>query len=469
MPFCYPSFCCSVQNIYAKQSAISFPLFDFFWIAGETSIQTQLLIRMSEFFLFGPSAIDKLKRIRAGVEKEAKETISVAALLNKQLAKLKKRQDAIRDKVSALTEWVELARKVERLESRIRKLESTESVIPEYIGNLDKVNEAVELEMEWKNKRRRVQVLSTCATASIQTCNEDKDSKEQDTEPSDEEIRLLVGRLRSALVTSINSRLLSSDMTVPDFVNRNYCASCNRPLVQLNEAKLVCVCGRIEGNSDIPNTVLIEDTPIVTDRKHSFDDVLDIFRYKEVPSELRDVAESIMSDIWLEQGRIDTKVTPTTVKKCLEVGGKSRYARFANQIANIINDEVPPKIAPDQEFWALCIFVDLLDAWKQLRKEKKCTFPNYHLLFWFVCQMFDWMQFVPYLTMLRTEDKKEEQMLVVITMMKLKRYPIPERVYHYLLLRDNAAIAASVNDINAAEILQTQEDEDIDAEMEAAK
>jgi hypothetical protein len=168
-----------------------------------------------------------------------------------------------------------------------------------------------------------------------------------------------------------------------------------------------------------------EEPPPPYDRRNYFEDVLDLFHEKPELPEMHQLANEIMTEIWLERTRVESKATGASVKKHLERIGKTRFTKYCNQIANYINNETVPIITAEQEYKALLVFLDLLEPFQKLKDSQRSSFPNYHLLFRLICHMFGWYQFIPYLTMLRTEDKKDDQLRLLKAMFADRGYPWP--------------------------------------------
>jgi len=462
----------------------------------------------NEFFLFGPSGVDKIERLKTKVLEECKDVGSLTEQIELRIIKNRNKQSRLKNKVTMLQDWIELDRKIERDESRLKRLMEGNKKKDDYIKSMDKINEAIKFEVEWKERQKRIQ-MDKEKELECEKEKEDKEEEEEEEEevkikmrqdkdglsipdevstnrgigkkrkiitdkeesqgddhqdkkdkrtltggnndnvdnnnnnsnnndnnnnsnsndPTEQELQQALNKLQDAFVEAKRIGIFNKEMTIPSFINRNYCGTCGKAFLQLNEAKVACVCGIMEGNTEIPNTILYQEVANVADKTHCFDDVIDIFREKECPSELKQVAVEVMTELWLDQSRMCHKVPGQEVKKYLEKIGKARYSKFQHQIADIINNEQAIRITPDQEFYAFLVFLDL---YKSHSTSTSGPFPNQHMLFWVICHMFEWYEFIPKLTLLRTEHKQEEQIISIVTMLKAKEYPIPSKVLAYL-------------------------------------
>jgi hypothetical protein len=379
---------------------------------------------MQDLYLFGKSGIDKIKRLKANISKEYKAGYA-------QISHLKKCIDKNRQKRNTLTgykrilECTLLDEQCKKYQFQVDTLSNGEAY-KTYMANIEVINDAVNQEMLMQTKLNEIftNASSDSSKGAAVMSEEWIKSAMKNVNISD-----MTALCKDAFVKCKQMGLFTKEMSVPSFINRDYCGDCKTPFFQMSETKVACTnCGCLEGNTEVPLSILYEEVPPPYDRRNYFEDVLDMFHEKPELPELKQLANEIMTEVWLDRTRMECKATGASIKKHLERIGKTRYTKYCNQIANYINHETVPIITPDQEFKSLLVFLDLLGSFKRLKTDDRSSFPNYHLLFRLICHMFGWNQFIPYLTMLRTEDKKEDQLKLLKLMFVDRGYPWPKEI-----------------------------------------
>jgi hypothetical protein len=375
----------------------------------------------STSMLFGQSGLDKIARLRQTLARDTHASEEALVRLRKvcdgrrkQLAQMKK---GMRGPPSqeTLRQWLQLEDGLKREQKRLQRAEKAHTDgLARYRQTLDQVETATRVEIECQKQQ-------------------------PDARPPPQTRQ----QLQAAYMSARQMGLFQKEMAVVARSTRNRCRRCQRPFLQLSEDQVACVCGNVEGNTEVPLvTASHDDTRTPVEKKVTFHEVLDLFRRDDaVPtiaeSDLQAVVQRLVDLLQMDQWRSDVRITPAHAKRLVDAAGIEGMAKHLVVLSARLNRETLPDLTPDREFCAMRMYLTLRAMWKEARPAGTAAvgdkFPSDHMAFWFICHLFDWSQYLPFLTLPRTLKEKHAAMTTLVALLQDLDCPVPAAVEAQML------------------------------------
>ena len=159
-------------------------------------------------------------------------------------------------------------------------------------------------------------------------------------------------------------------------------------------------------SKEIPNEV----TYTAYIRLNHFKEILSQFQAKETTQIPAEVIEAIKNRIKKERKNIH-EMDNKTMREILRRIKLNKYFEHIQYINSILG--VKPPIMSEKLIETLCVlFIEIQEPWALYCPESRTNFFNYTYALYQLCVLLDQSQYLPYIPMLKDENKQKEQDLI---------------------------------------------------------
>lgn len=159
-------------------------------------------------------------------------------------------------------------------------------------------------------------------------------------------------------------------------------------------------------NKEIPNEV----TYTAYIRLNHFKEILSQFQAKETTQIPPDVIEAIRNRIKKERKNV-MEMDNKTMRDILRRIKLNKYFEHIQYINSMLG--VKPPIMSEKLIETLCVlFIEIQEPWALFCPESRTNFFNYTYALYQLCVLLDQTQYLPYIPMLKDENKQKEQDLI---------------------------------------------------------
>ena len=215
-------------------------------------------------------------------------------------------------------------------------------------------------------------------------------------------------------------RNINSDLfNIHDFiVPVGKCMECEEGELVIHEEDGVMMCNQCfciseyimdsskPTSKEIPNEV----TYTAYIRLNHFKEILSQFQAKETTQIPAEVIEAIKNRIKKERKSIH-EMNNKTMREILRRIKLNKYFEHIQYINSILG--VKPPIMSEKLIETLCVlFIEIQEPWALYCPESRTNFFNYTYALYQLCVLLDQNQYLPYIPMLKDENKQKEQDLI---------------------------------------------------------
>lgn len=196
------------------------------------------------------------------------------------------------------------------------------------------------------------------------------------------------------------------------------CAECDNGELVVHEEDGVMMCNQCfciseyimdsskPTNKEIPNEV----TYTAYIRLNHFKEILSQFQAKETTRIPAEVIEAIRNRIKKERKSVQ-QMDNKTMRDILRRIKLNKYFEHIQYINSLLG--VKPPTMSEKLIETLCVlFVEIQEPWALFCPESRTNFFNYTYALYQLCVLLDQKQYLPYIPMLKDEDKQKEQDLI---------------------------------------------------------
>lgn len=248
-------------------------------------------------------------------------------------------------------------------------------------------------------------------------------------EPTKKPKRFMMTKTKST-VNQLNRREMLDEyksLTDPNWVKKSesknrkeesICYTCNIPkILQYKESKYICpICGVEEItfiDSDRPS---FKDPPpdanyFAYKRINHFNELLAQFQAKESTHIPKEVFEMIKKEAKKERKQIKD-LHYEIVKGYLKKHADKKYNQYYDHIFHIINrlnGDKPLNMTPEMESNLRYLFLQIQEPFELYCPSDRKNFISYNFVFYKLCQMLGYKEFLKYFPLLKSKDKLYEQ------------------------------------------------------------
>jgi len=215
-------------------------------------------------------------------------------------------------------------------------------------------------------------------------------------------------------------RNINSDLfNIQDFmVPVGKCSECETGELVVHEEDGVMMCNQCfsiskyimdsskSTNKEIPNEV----TYTAYIRLNHFKEILSQFQAKETTQIPPDVLEAIKNRIKKERKNVKD-MNNKSMREILRRIKLNKYFEHIQYINSLLG--VKPPIMSEKLIETLCVlFIEIQEPWALYCPESRTNFFNYTYALYQLCVLVDQKQYLPYIPMLKDENKQKEQDMI---------------------------------------------------------
>jgi hypothetical protein len=225
------------------------------------------------------------------------------------------------------------------------------------------------------------------------------------------------------VVHNVNTRKIKNSHII------KLCTKCKiEKTIHANDGYIICTsCGDsepilLETDKSSYKDSNIESKTCAYKRANHLSEILNQFQAKESTEIDTDVYERIKDELHIQR-IYDYKILDhKNIKKILKKLKLNKYYEHTYHIINNLNGIPPPTMTREQEENIKRIFKDIQKPFTIYRPKKRKNFLNYNYIIHKICELYEYDDFLPFFTLLKSRTNLEEQDIVWEKICKYQKY-----------------------------------------------